>query len=250
MGTTNTESISLKDLNPGTYYAKVYGNNNATNSYQLYLNAPVNSNTGQPQNDWTVMVYMTASDLAKYALADINEMEYASSLFPNTVKFSVLWDQSSSQQTYSTPGNSTWGDTGRAIIRPDNNNPNLQYITTSQDSIDYPLFKDENILVPYYSPTLPTIQHYQIGEFRRYFCKKTNEIKYIEIDKKTYDSLVSKSPAIEFSLYLPFYLDWQLTGVEEQVARVNKNNSELTAQRLRLPGLLEYLRFDFTKYYK
>nr|NCR10038.1 T9SS type A sorting domain-containing protein [Microcystis aeruginosa LG13-11] len=133
LGINNTESISLKDLNPGTYYAKVYGNNNATNSYQLYLNAPVNSNTRQPQNDWTVMVYMTASDLAKYALADINEMEYASSLFPNTVKFSVLWDQSSSQQTYSTPGNSTWGDTGRAIIRPDNNNPNLLSI---QDRFD------------------------------------------------------------------------------------------------------------------
>jgi hypothetical protein len=79
------------------------------------------------------MVYMTASDLAKYALADINEMEYAASLFPNTVKFSVLWDQSSSQQTYSTPGNSAWGDTGRAIIRPDNNNPNLLSI---QDRFD------------------------------------------------------------------------------------------------------------------
>lgn len=116
---------------------------------------------------------------------------------------------------------------------------------------EYPKFGDNPPTnVPFYNPMLPTPQDYQIGEFRRYFCKKTNEIKYIEIDKKTYDSLVSKSPSIEFSLYLPFYLDWQLTGVEEQVARVNKNNAELTAQRLKLPGLLEYLRFDFTKYYK
>lgn len=116
--------------------------------------------------------------------------------------------------------------------------------------LSYPKFTPSVKILPSYNPSIPTPQDYQIGEFRRYFCKKTNEIKYIEIDKKTYDLLIKQSPTIEFSLYLPFYLDWQLTGVEEQVARVNKNNAELTAQRLRLPGLLEYLRFDFTKYYK
>lgn len=119
------------------------------------------------------------------------------------------------------------------------------------DDSNYPKIIDKTPkILPYYNPVLPTSQDYQNGEFRRYFCKKVNEIKYIEIDKNIYDLLVSKSPTIEFSLYLPFYLDWQLTGVEEQVARVNKNNSELTAQKLRLPGLLKYLRFDFTKYYK
>ena len=118
------------------------------------------------------------------------------------------------------------------------------------NSLEYPKFVSTTKLIPSYNPTLPTPKDYQIGEFRRYFCKKTNEIKYIEIDKKTYDLLVKKSITIEFSLYLPFYLDWQLTGNEEQVARVNKNNAELTAKDLKLPGLLEYLRFDFTKYYK
>jgi len=105
-------------------------------------------------------------------------------------------------------------------------------------------------IIPTYNPVLPTQQDYQNGEFRRYFCKKTNEIKYIEINKTIYDLLVNRSPTIEYSLYLPFYLDWQLTGNEEQVARVNKNNAELTAKKLKLPGLLEYLQFDFTKYYK
>ena len=135
----------------------------------------------------------------------------------------------------------------------DNNTSNPLFVPYPTQFLptNYPKFQPgATKFTTYYNPMLPTPQEYQIGEFRRYFCKKTNEIKYIEIDKNIYDSLIDKSPSIEFSLYLPFYLDWQLTGVEEQVARVNKNNAELTSQRLRLPGLLEYLRFDFTKYYK
>jgi hypothetical protein len=31
-------------------------------------------------------------------------------------------------------------------------------------------------IIPTYNPVLPTQQDYQNGEFRRYFCKKTNEI--------------------------------------------------------------------------
>lgn len=128
--------------------------------------------------------------------------------------------------------------------------PTSPELASTLPNILYPKFTPSVKILPSYNPSIPTLQDYQIGEFRRYFCKKTNEIKYIEIDKKTYDLLIKQSPTIEFSLYLPFYLDWQLTGNEEQVARVNKNNAELTAKDLKLPGLLEYLRFDFTKYYK
>jgi hypothetical protein len=118
------------------------------------------------------------------------------------------------------------------------------------NSLEYPKFQGTTRLIPVYNPTFPTPEDYQVGEFRRYFCKRTNEIKYTEIDKNTYNLLINQSSTIEYTLFIPFYLDWQLTGNEEQVARVNKNNAELTAQRLKLPGLLEYLRFDFTKYYK
>ncbi len=157
-------------------------------------------------------------------------------LFPTSKDFTPLTKGFTSPPAYSVTV--ATGDTLTVLYPGDFN------------SLEYPKFVSTTKLVPSYNPTLPTPQDYQIGEFRRYFCKKTNEIKYIEIDKNVYTLLISKSPTIEFSLFLPFYLDWQLTGVEEQVARVNKNNAELTAQRLRLPGLLEYLRFDFTKYYK
>jgi len=126
-------------------------------------------------------------------------------------------------------------------------------LTPSLDSIDYnnitiatPTYSN----IPQYIPTQPTEQDYQIGEFTRYFCKKTNEIIYIEIDKPQYDLLISKSPDILWQLYLPFILPWQITGNKEQVARTNKNIVDLTSIRLRLPEFGRYLKDDYLKYYK
>jgi hypothetical protein len=105
-------------------------------------------------------------------------------------------------------------------------------------------------LVPKYTSNPPTEQDYQIGEFRRYFCKKENEIIYIEISKTTYDLIIVKSPDILWQLYFPFNLSWQITGIQEQVARTNKNIIDLTSQRLRLPRFGDYLNNNYLKYYK
>ena len=102
---------------------------------------------------------------------------------------------------------------------------------------------------PYYSPQ-PTQSDYQTGEFRRYFCKKTNEIQYTEISEATYALLSSKDPQILWQLYFPFYIPWSLTGTKEQVARVNKNIVDLTMKNLKLPRFNDYLKNDYTKYYK
>jgi hypothetical protein len=104
--------------------------------------------------------------------------------------------------------------------------------------------------IPSHTLTIPTSQDYHISEFRRYFCKKVNEISYIEIDKDTHDKLVNKDSQIEYSLYIPFYISWQLTGDKQQVARTNKNIVELTMKRLSLPKFNLYLREDYTKYYQ
>jgi hypothetical protein len=105
-------------------------------------------------------------------------------------------------------------------------------------------------LVPLYSPTIPTQKDYQIGEFRRHFCKKTNEIIYLEINKDTYDKLIKKDSTILYQLYFPFNIPWKLTGDKSQVFITNKNITELTIQNLKLPMFSEYLKNDFTKYYK
>jgi hypothetical protein len=103
--------------------------------------------------------------------------------------------------------------------------------------------------IPSFNPSTPTQQDYQNGEFRRLFCKKTNEIIYIEINQDTFDKLVAKDPQILWQLYQPFNITWQLTGNQEQVARINKNSVELVSFKNRFPRLDEYLKFDYTKYY-
>jgi hypothetical protein len=104
--------------------------------------------------------------------------------------------------------------------------------------------------LPTYSPNIPTLLDYQIGEFRRYFCKKTNEIIYLEINKDTYDKLIKKDPTILYQLYQPFNLPWQISGDKTQIFTINKNITESTSKNLKLPMLSEYLKNDFTKYYK
>ena len=120
---------------------------------------------------------------------------------------------------------------------------NEQYLNiTNQEAV--------SIIVPTYNPTLPTQQDYQIGEFRRYFCKKTNEYTYIEINQSQFDKLVIKDPQILWQLYQPFFIDWQLTGDKQQVAQVNRNSTDLVVFRNKFFGLNEYLKLDYTKYYQ
>jgi hypothetical protein len=106
------------------------------------------------------------------------------------------------------------------------------------------------LISPSYNAPVPTQQDYQIGEFRRYFCKKTNEILYLEINKDTFDKLVIKDPQYQFSLYEPFNLPWRLTGTQEEVYKINRNIVTLTSTRLKLPQFGRYLKDDYLKYYK
>ena len=106
------------------------------------------------------------------------------------------------------------------------------------------------LISPAYNAPEPTSQDYQIGEFRRYFCKKGNEILYLEIDKDTYDKLIAKDPQYQFSLWQPFNLPWLLVGTQEQVYKVNRNVTILTSQKLLLPQFGRYLKDDYLKYYK
>jgi hypothetical protein len=141
-------------------------------------------------------------------------------------------------------------------INPVAQNSNIPVILNQNNFENTTYFNLKNIntfeiaLTPTYYPTQPTQQDYQIGEFRRYFCKKTNEIQYVEISKDQFDLLVAKDPQILWQLYFPFFIPWDITGTKEQVARVNKNIVDLTMKNLRLPRFNDYLKNDYTKYYK
>jgi hypothetical protein len=141
-------------------------------------------------------------------------------------------------------------------INPVAQNSNIPVILNQNNFENITYFNLKNIntfeisLTPSYYPTLPTQQDYQIGEFRRYFCKKTNEIQYIEISKDQFDLLVAKDPQILWQLYFPFFIPWDITGTKEQVARTNKNIVDLTMKNLRLQRFNDYLKNDYTKYYR
>ena len=67
------------------------------------------------------MVYITASDLYRFAQSDVNEIEKAVSELPGTVNVTVLWDQSELGMTYATDSGrqAPWGGAGQAVITAD-----------------------------------------------------------------------------------------------------------------------------------
>lgn len=123
------QTVSLQGLS-GALFSRIRPvGATASTTYALHWDLP-QSTTTQPIDEWTIMVYMTASDLETAAFNDINEME--SALLPSNVNLVVFLDQSSGlvpEGDYSsrpaiqfrTGNNGVWGDTGVAVIQPDFN---------------------------------------------------------------------------------------------------------------------------------
>ena len=148
------------------------------------------------------------------------------------------------------PGNPS-GNSNVVDIEPLSYN---EFLTTSDDVVVYNNLTGNSEflfnIIPYYAPSKPTEQDYQNSEFQRYFCKKTNEIQYIEIDLDQFTKLKAKDPQILYQLYQPFTITWILTGSKEQVAKTNRNIVELASFKQKLFRFGDYLKFDYLKYYK
>lgn len=107
------------------------------------------------------------------------------------------------------------------------------------------------------SPNLPTQSYptitendYKLGEIQRYFLKKGNEIKFIEISKEDYRKYISKDKEVMYTLYTPFQINWIITGDKEQVYKTNKSIVSRIEQEQNLPGFTQYFRDKFTQFYK
>jgi hypothetical protein len=131
-----------------------------------------------------------------------------------------------------------------------------QYEVNTEEVSNYFALKNINVYnppkstIPYYNPVQPSNQDYQNGEFRRFFCKKTNEIQYIETDIPTYNKLIAQDPQILWQLYKPFNITWKLTGTIQEVVRINYNIVQLASKTKSLPMLGEYLNSNYIKYRK
>jgi hypothetical protein len=139
---------------------------------------------------------------------------------------------------------------------PDNINPDVFFVPSYTAITPSSFTQLKNIDVnfsrtlPLPSANPPTSLDYTNGKFPRYFCKKTNQIIYLEINKDTYDKLVKQDPSILYQLFQPFTLTWTLIGNREQVTKNNQNAIERISNKLNMPMLAEFLKMDFTKYYK
>lgn len=82
----------------------------------------------------------------------------------------------------------------------------------------------EELFMPQFNTPLPTLEDYKKEKFTRYFCKKNNELKYLEVDQTTYNKLTSKDPSILWSLYTPFSLQWKITTNSEHNLFFNRSS--------------------------
>ena len=106
--------------------------------------------------------------------------------------------------------------------------------------IEYPpaSLREPKYVIP--TPTYPS--------FIRYFVKRVNSNAYLEINKETYDNLVSKNNLYNWPAYLPFNLPWTTGGdSREAIYITNRNIVLLTQQRLKLYGFSQYIT-DYTEF--
>ncbi len=88
--------------------------------------------------------------------------------------------------------------------------PSNYISSTKIDTTASPLF-------PKQAYPIVTDNDYKLGEFQRYFLKKSNETQFLEISLEDYRKYVSQDKDVMFELYIPFQINWILTGDKEQV---------------------------------
>jgi hypothetical protein len=122
-------------------------------------------------------------------------------------------------------------------------------VNDSTTTEDYIKIKDIRSLqtryIPLYNPTYPTTQQAQQGGYTRYFCKKNNELIYIEIDNNTYQLLKSKSSTIAWDLYTPTTLFWDIKDQSAQSSITNQSSVLAIEQNLKWYGFSQYFQNKF-----
>jgi hypothetical protein len=127
-------------------------------------------------------------------------------------------------------------------------NPSLEI--TVEPEFDYQTIKSfQTRTIPQFNPTTPNTQEQQNGQFTRYFCKRNNELKYIEINLDTYTQLSIKDPQIAWDLYTPASMAWQIQGDKNTVYASNQSSVSLVEKIQTWYGFSQYFRGDFLKYY-
>ena len=131
-------------------------------------------------------------------------------------------------------------------------------VSSNMYIIDVDYYKAKNLELdrgdaprpPIQSITIPTDKDYENGEFERFFVKKGNENKFIEISRSEYKLFSEKNESVQFNLYIPISIVWDLTGKEEEVYLGNKGIVSLTERREHLIGFTQSFKGKFSKYWR
>jgi hypothetical protein len=127
--------------------------------------------------------------------------------------------------------------------------PQSDFISIATDLIPIDLSLSQKRYLPTFNLTTPTSQDQQNGQFTRYFCKRNNEFKYLEISKTTFNQLYTKSPEIAWDLYTPVSILWQIKGDKNKVYVSNKALTESIETKFKWYGFSQYFQGKFLKYY-
>lgn len=153
------------------------------------------------------------------------------------------------------PLNSSFNNTKKINIPEGGLIPNTETYSESTllDYLSLKEIKRQNIKTqhlpsPYYPQ--PTEADYKLGEFQRYFCVKTNELKYTEVTKEQYEKFKNKDQSVAWQYYIAFTLPWSITGDKEEVSKTNRNIVLITEQNIKRRGLQEFLRNNYLKFCK
>jgi hypothetical protein len=122
------------------------------------------------------------------------------------------------------------------ILTPDANN-SLLY-----DPLNKKILNGAQLrFLPQPNPTFPTNQEINLGAYTRYFCKKNNELKYMEIDKTTFEKLNSKSKDIAWDLYTPISTLWYIRSFN-----INKSLITSIEQKQKWYGFTQWFQDKFS----
>ena len=127
------------------------------------------------------------------------------------------------------------------------NDVQIETILTIQDPEYKNTPKERSIPAP--SPPHLTPTDIQQGVFTRYFSKKNNELRYMEINKDTFQSIMSKNSQIAWDLYSASSLTWHIKGDREKVYTVNESLVSHLETTNKWWGFSQYFKNNFSKYY-
>jgi hypothetical protein len=106
--------------------------------------------------------------------------------------------------------------------------------------------------VPTFYYPQPSENDYQIGSITRFFVKKTNENKFLEVNAIDYNAIFYRNNEYVYQLYTAFSMPWTISGNKQKVIQTNKDITINTQLNLKLFGLTLFLEQigGYDKFYK